>query len=294
MRIAWSLTALLLAGAAAPQDDPLLKPVEADYAARWLVSQPPTRIFGNSYLVGFRGLNVGLIRTSAGLILIDGALPQGVREIEANLATLGFQLRDVKLILSTEPHYDHASGIAALARDTGATVVASAAAAPVLMSGGITTDDPQAAWLAHYPPVPGVRVVRDGAVLRLGDTAVTARATPGHTPGSMSWTWRSCEGQRCLNVVFASSLNPIAADGWRFSDPRHAGTVAAFRRTFATLRRLPCDVLMTPHPDQSGGDVKFVQLQRSRTPNPFVDAGACRGYADRFEQVLDAKLAAKG
>jgi metallo-beta-lactamase class B len=133
--------------------------------------------------------------------------------------------------------------------------------------------------------------VRDGAVLRLGDTAVTARATPGHTAGSMSWTWRSCEGRACLRMVFASSLNPVSADGYRFSDPRHRAVVAAFRRTFRVVRALPCDILLTAHPDQSGGDAKLAQLRQRPAPNPFVDPGACRAYADKAAALLDARLA---
>ncbi|MEN2785724.1 subclass B3 metallo-beta-lactamase [Sphingomonas qilianensis] len=278
-------------GAASNGDDPLLRPIAGDYAARWLSPQPPTRIFGNSYLVGFGGLNVALIRTQAGLILIDGAVPQAVPAIERNIRALGFKLGDVKYILSTEPHYDHAGGLAALARDTGATVVASGAAAAVLRRGRSGAGDPQAAQLPPFPPVQRLRIVRDGAQLKLGDTIVTAHATPGHTAGSMSWAWRSCEGAQCAAVVFASSLNPVAAEGYRFSDPAHAAVVAAFRGTFATLRAMPCDILLTAHPDQSGGDVAFARLQQQRTPNPFVDPGACRAYVRKFERLLDKRLA---
>src|SRR5690606_2633376 len=120
------------------------------------------------------------------------------------------------------PHYDHGGGLAALARDTGATVLASEAAAPLLAAGEIGPDDPQKAWLPpHFPAVKSVRAVKDGEAIRLGGVTVTALATPGHTTGSMSWTWRSCEGERCLNVVFASSLNAVAPDDFRFSAPEN-------------------------------------------------------------------------
>ncbi len=283
--------ALLGTSVSASTDDPLLRPIAASYAARWLTPQEPIHVHGNSYLVGFAGLNVGLIRTDAGLILIDGALPQAVSTVEANIRRLGFRVKDIKLILSTEPHFDHAGGLAALARDSGATVVASASAAEVLRAGRSAADDPQAGSLAAFPAVKRLRVVRDGQSLRLGDTIVTAHATPGHTAGSMSWTWQSCEDGKCLAMVFASSLNPISADGYRFSDLRHRSMVAAFRRTFDVVRALPCDLLLTPHPDQSGGDVKFAQFQRSPRPNPFVDPQACRAYADKHEALLDARLA---
>src|SRR5258706_9371292 len=199
--------ALLGTSVSASTDDPLLRPIAASYAAHWLKPQDPIRVHGNSYLVGFAGLNVGLIRTDAGLILIDGALPQAVSTVEANIRRLGFRVKDIKLILSTEPHFDHAGGLAALARDSGATVVASASAAEVLRAGRSAADDPQAGSLAAFPAVKRLRVVRDGQSLRLGDTIVTAHATPGHTAGSMSWTWQSCEDGKCLAMVFASSLN---------------------------------------------------------------------------------------
>lgn len=271
--------------------DPLTAPIAADYAQRWLGEETPVRLFGNSWLVGFSGLNVGLIQTSAGLVLIDAAAPQSVPMLEAHVRSLGLKITDIKYILSTEPHYDHAGGLAALSRDSGATVVASAAGAEVLRAGKSGPDDPQAAHLASFPPVTRLRVIGDGQTLRLGDTVITAHATPGHTAGSMSWTWRSCEGARCLNMVFGSSLNPVAADGYRFSDPAAAATVASFRRTFGVMRGLPCDVLVSAHPDQSGGDAKLARYRRQHSPNPFVDAGACRAYADKFSGLLDKRLA---
>ena len=293
IRIRAVLTALLaLSSAASAQDadDPLLRPIAPESAAKWLGPQAPIRVFGNFYLVGFEGLNVGLIDTGAGLILIDGAVPQGVRAIEANIRQLGFRVEDVQYILSTEPHYDHAGGIAALARDSGATVVAGPAAATVLR-GGTDPLDAQASWLLPFPAVPRLRTVRDGERLRLGSVTITARATPGHTRGSTSWTWRRCERPQCRMIVFAASFNPMAPESWRFSDPAHAWLVASFRRTFATMRRMPCDILISAHPSQSGGDEKRRQFALQSSPNPFVDPNACRAYADTASAALDKRLA---
>jgi metallo-beta-lactamase class B len=287
-----ALAATLLASSPAgaqEADDPLLRPIAPESAAKWLGPQTPIRVFGNFHLVGFEGLNVGLIDTGAGLILIDGAVPQGVRAIEANIRKLGFRVEDVKFILSTEPHYDHAGGIAALARDSGATVVAGAAAAAVLR-GGTDPLDAQARWLTPFPAVSRLRTVHDGERLRLGAVTITARATPGHTRGSTSWTWRSCEGRQCRTIVFAASFNPAAPQDYRFSDPANAWLVASFRRTFATMRRMPCDILITAHPSQSGGDEKRRRFDQAAKPNPFVDPGACRAYADDFAAALDARL----
>lgn len=280
----------VIAGPAAAHD-PLLAPIQPDYAARWLGTEAPIKVYGNSYIVGFSGLSVGLIKTSQGLILVDGALPQAVPTIEANIKALGFKVSDIKLILSTEPHYDHAGGLAALARDSGATVLASASAAQALRRGRPGQDDPQLGDLVPFPGVAKLRAVKDGEVIRLGDVAVTARATPGHTAGSMSWTWTSCERRDCKAMVFGSSLNPVSSDGYRFSDPKNAGVVASFRRSFEAVRGLKCDVLITAHPDQSGGDQKLARARLGQSPNPFVDPGACRAYADRYAARLDARLA---
>lgn len=274
-----------------PAHDPLLQPIAPEYARQWLGVEIPTRIHGNTYFVGFGGLTVVLISTSEGLVLVDGALPQAVPAIEDNIRRLGFRIEEVKYILSTEPHYDHAGGLAALARDTGATVIASPAAAAVLRRGHSGADDPQAATLLPMPPVERIRVMRDGEILTLGDVAITARATPGHTPGSMSWSWRSCESGDCKAVVFGSSLNPVSADGYRFTDPANRALVDGFRSTFASLRAMPCDILLTAHPGQSDGDTHMAQLRQGVQPNPFIDPTACRAYADKYEVLLERRLA---
>lgn len=286
--LAISMAGIILAGASKP-DDPLTRPIAPEYAKRWLAPQPPVRLHGDSYLVGFGGLNVALIRTSAGLILIDGAVPQAVGDIERKIGQLVFSIKQVKLILSTEPHYDHAGGIAALARDSGATVIASAPAAAVLRKGGGDVDDPQAAWLERFPGVAMLRTARDGEAIRLGDTMLVAHATPGHTLGSMSWSWKSCEKKDCKAIVFAASLNPIAADGWRFADPAHKRFVAAFRGSIAKMKAIPCDMLIASHP-QDGDAERVAQLAKAGAPNPFIDPGVCRRYAERAEAALAKKL----
>jgi len=287
------VTALALAGSAQARRvrDPLLRPIEPVAASRWLTDQPPLHIYGNTYLVGFGGLNVGLIKTRAGLILIDGSLPQGVRRVEAHIRALRFRVRDVRYILSTEPHFDHASGIGALARDSHAIVLAGKPAVRALETGRPSPDDPQAGYHALYHGVGPVRGVSDGTKITLGGVTVTAIATPGHTPGSTSWTWQSCEQGDCKAMVFAASLNPISADGYLFTAPGHRSEFESFRHSFATMKALPCDVLISAHPDQSGGDEKAARLRAGAEPNPFVDPNACRAFAADFEKRFDQRIA---
>lgn len=279
---AFWLTALAATPTLAQANDPLTRPIVTDHTAEWLSPRPPVRVFGKTYLVGFGGLNVALIDTGKGLILIDGALPQAAPAILANVAKLGFSPRDIKYILSTEPHFDHAGGLAALERATGATVVASPRGAEGLRSGRLAANDPQRGYDSRFPPVRSVKVIRDGERLTLGDTSVIARATPGHTMGSMSWNWRACAGQRCKAIVFAASLNPVSTDDYRFSAPANKPVVAAFARGQTAMRALPCDILITAHADLDGATSRFLT-----TP------GACRAYAASSQRKLARRLASE-
>ena len=267
-----------VSGAPVPTDDPLTRPLAVERAKEWLTPLPPEKLFGNSYLVGFGGLSVALIDTGAGLVLVDGALPQAAPAILANVRKLGFDPKDIKFILSTEPHWDHAGGLAALARDTGATVVASARGAEGLRSGRHAKDDPQLAYGGSWPAVTRLRVVKDGEVLKLGKAAITAVATPGHTMGSMSWRWQACEGATCKTIVFASSLNPVSADGYRFSSKAGAPIVAGFEASYRKMDATACDILISAHPDNAGA-------------GRYNDApGACRAYVERSRKKLEKRL----
>lgn len=283
------------AHAETPAIDPLTQPIASPYAAQWNRPQQPARIHGDTYYVGVGGLSVVLIDTREGLILIDGALPQSVAAIKEHILELGFRLEDIKFILNTEAHFDHSGGIAALARDSGAQVVASPLGAQALRAGRVLDTDPQAGAIDPMPAVQDVREIADGETLELGGVKVTARYTPGHTPGSTSWTWVSCEdaaGQECLNVVFGASLTPVGAGHFHFSgDAAHGDMTPAFRRTMQDFARLPCDILISAHPDHSGADEKLRRLLEGVTPNPFIDAQACSQYAAKNEAKLDARIA---
>lgn len=276
-------------GQRADRDDPLLRPIAPEYAAQWLKPQKPVRLHGQSYYVGFEGLGVVLVRTSAGLILIDGGVPQAVRAIQANIRKLGFDPRQIKYILVTEPHWDHAGGVAALARDSGATVIAGAPAVQELRAGRVGADDPQESIHEPMPRMTRIRGVRDGEQVRLGGTTIVARATPGHTRGSMSWQWRSCEGKACATIVFAASINPVSADDYRFT--AHPQRVALLRSGAAKLAALRCDIAIPSHPGTNGTLEHLAALERSRVRNPLLDKDACRSLAATYAQRLDARLA---
>lgn len=291
----WIVAAALLAGSALPAQaladtapDPLTAPIATSHAAQWTRPQTPLRIWGQSYYVGTGGLSVMLIRARGGLILIDSGLPQTVAMVEDHIRQLGFRLSDVRYILVTEPHFDHAGGAAAIARDSGALVVASPRTAQALRRGQVGSDDPQSGDIAGFPAVARVREIKDGEAVKLGKVAVVAHYTPGHTAGSTTWTWTDEQDGRRLNLVFAASLNPVSADGYRFSDTRLPDT---FRRSAERVAALPCDILVSAHPDNSGADRKLAALEAGAASNPFIDPGACRVYAARAGERLQDRLA---
>jgi metallo-beta-lactamase class B len=133
--------------------------------------------------------------------------------------------------------------------------------------------------------------VKDGQTLHVGPLAVTAHLTPGHTPGSTTWTWRSCDGDRCLDVVYADSLTPVAAPGFRYTgDASHPSLVESFRRSIALVAGLPCDVLLSTHPGFVRIDDKLERRQKG-DKDAFVDSSACRAYAETGSKALDARIA---
>ena len=291
--LAFALLAAIPAVAAAA--DPLTKPIPGDGPKRWNRPQTPMKIHGDTYYVGVAGLSAVLIRSDDGLILLDGALPQSVPMIETNIRRLGFKVEDIKYILNSHAHFDHAGGIAALQRDSGAVVVASPSGAQGLKLGHAVADDPQAGYAkeATWPPVTTeVRELRDGETLRLGNVAVTAHDTFGHTPGSTTWSWKSCEGDRCLDIVYADSLNSISAPGFHYlADATHGDLAERFRSSIRKVAALPCDILISVHPDVGGVDGKLRQAEKHAEPNPFVDTQACRVYAEHAGKLLDARIA---
>lgn len=261
----------------------------------WNKPHEPFRVFGNTYYVGVDGLSAILIAGAQGSILLDGGLPQSAPLIDASIRKLGFRTEDIKLIVNSHAHYDHVGGIAALQRASGATVAASAPGARAIERGEPTPDDPQFGFGREanaFPAVKGVRTVADGETLRVGDLAVTAHLTPGHTPGATTWAWRSCEGSRCYDVVYADSLNAVSAPGFRFTgDAMRPSLIPMFRATIAKVRALPCDIVIGVHPSFTDLAGKLKRRQENPPRDPFVNPAGCRAYADAASKRLDARIA---
>lgn len=253
----------------------------------WDDAARPSHIFGNTWYVGTCGISAILITSLKGHVLLDGATEKAAPLIETNIRALGFKVEDIKFILSSHEHLDHAGGIARLQEDSGATVVSREPAATILELGSNDRSDPQFGMLGAFPPSSKIRRIKDGETLSLGGTKLTTHATPGHTAGSTSWTWKSCESGDCLDMVYADSLTAVSADDYRFSDEQaHPGVITTFRKTFKAVVDPPCDILMTLHP---GASHLFARLGSGATES-LVDPTACARYAESAAKYLDARL----
>jgi metallo-beta-lactamase class B len=138
--------------------------------------------------------------------------------------------------------------------------------------------------------VSNVRVVTDGETLRVGPLAVTAHLTPGHTPGSTTWSWQSCESARCLNMAYGDSLNPVSHDAFRFT--ADSDSLAAFRASIAKVAALPCDIVIAVHPGFTDLAGKLARRRLQPAVDPFIDPEGCRVYAANAAKSLDARVAA--
>lgn len=268
------------------------KAVSCASCAEWNRYQKPFRIFGNTYYVGPHGLSSILITSNTGHILIDGALPQSAEQIATNIQSLGFRMQDVKVILNSHVHFDHAGGIAELQRLSGARVFASTWSAGVMRSGKVGRGDPQFVGGTAIAPIANVHELHDGERIVVGDLSLTAHLTPGHTPGGTSWTWQSCEGSLCRSMVYADSLTPVSSEGFRFTESRrYPDALQEFEKSYAFLETTPCDVLITTHPENSSLWERLEARQKGATPDPMVNPNACRELAARSRESLRQRVA---
>jgi metallo-beta-lactamase class B len=263
-----------------------------DGPSLWTQPQKPVRIFGNTWFVGTRGLSAILITSPAGAVLIDAGMPQSASDLADNISAAGVRLADVRWIVNSHAHIDHAGGIAELQRRTGATVAALPWSAEALRSGQKHRGDPQFDTpMAPPERVANVRTIQDGEVLTAGGVTITAHKTAGHTPDATTWTWRSCEGDRCVDIVYADSMSSVSADGFRFTDNKtYPEAVSDFNAGLKFLRAASCDILITPHPEGSRFWERIAKRDAGEH-DALIDRTQCARYADRADAQLQKRLA---
>jgi metallo-beta-lactamase class B len=260
----------------------------ADMPANWTKPTKPYRVVGNIYYVGTEGISSWLITSSEGHVLLDGGPNAEVgKQIERNIAALGFQLADVKILINTHAHYDHAGGLAQLKADIPmAKLWISRSDEPAIEQGHHIGDNENGPT-----PMPAVKVDKafgDGQKLKLGETALVAQLTPGHTIGCTSWTTAVIEKGRPLTVTFPCSLS--VAGNVLVGNKTHRNIVADYRGSFAKLRAIPTDVMLPAHEEQ--GELLAKRKKQLRgDPNAFVDPTELTRYVADSEAAFNEELA---
>ena len=276
--IALGLSVALLGGAATAQGP-----------ANWTAPNEPFRIGGNLYYVGTAGLGAYLLTSPQGHVLIDGAMPTSAKMIEANIERLGFKPGDVKVLLNTHAHFDHAGGLAELKKDTGAKLYAAAGDRQALETGTYVGSEDVKAF--DFAPVKVDHVLKDGEQVRLGNIVLTAHLTPGHSGGCTTWTFPvkidGAERQALLYCSTSVAANRLVS---KTKGPQYPGIVADYEATFAKLKTMQADVFLAPHAEQFGLGAKRAKLAAAG-PNPFVDPGELQRTVAASEAAFRADLA---
>lgn len=248
----------------------------------------PFRIAGNLYYVGASDISSYLVTTPAGHVVIDAGYESTVPMIETNIRKLGFKVEDVRVLLNTQAHYDHAAGFAALKKDTDARLMIAEGDAEVIERGGVKDFS-----FGDAHPFPAVKVDRrlqDGDTVTVGTLTLTAHVTPGHTRGCTTWAFSVSENGRQLHVVDMCGLTVL--DTTRLvGNPLYPGIVADYERTFTVMRKLPVDIFIGAHPSYYGGAEKAARLRASPSgPNPFIDPDGYQRYIDNGEKRFRDEL----
>jgi metallo-beta-lactamase class B len=274
------LTTLMLIGS----------PLHAQTNPDWTTPIAPYRIAGNLYYVGSKDLASYLIVTPTGDILINSNLDSSVPLIRKSVEQLGFKFADIKILLISHSHFDHDAGSAELIRQTGAKYMVMDGDVSVVESGGATDF---AYGKDTYAPAKVDRVLHDGDEVKLGDTVLVAHKTAGHTRGCTTWTLQVKEAGQLLNVVIVGSWN--VNPGWRLVDrpgqpASYPGIADDYRRTFTTLKRLPCDIFLGAHGGYFGMLAKLARIKAGETYKVWIDPQGYQAAVAEREQAFEKEL----
>jgi metallo-beta-lactamase class B len=279
--IAWLAAVSAIGGAATYGQTSQQRP-------EWNRPVAPFRIVANIHYVGTNELAAYLLTTPAGHILIDGGLPESAPLIEQSIRQLGFKVEDVKVLLTTQAHFDHVGSMGALAKASGGQVMVMDGDREIVEHGG--KGDYLFGDKATFPPTKVARVLHDGTPVTLGGTTLTAHATPGHTRGCTTWTTTAEEDGRQLAVVFPGSttVNP----GTRLvHDESYPGIKADYEKAFATLASLKADVFLGAHTGFFDLAGKRERLERGEKPNPFIDPAGYQAWVATTKANFDKFVA---
>jgi metallo-beta-lactamase class B len=258
-------------------------------AAKWNEPAPPRHVLGPIYFVGTQGLAVWLIKSSEGLILMNTAMPEATPMIVASIRKLGFDPKDIRLLLACHAHVDHVGGHAEIQTLSSARVAMLSEDVPQLESGG-KTDFHYADYPAFaFAPLKVDQVLRDGETIKLGDVALTALLTPGHARGSTTWVMPVVVDGKAYSVVFpdGSGVNP----GFRVArNESYPGIGNDYRHSLHVLETLKPDVWLASHTDSMAYAAKAARADTEGVA-AWVDPEGYRRFVASQRALFEAAVA---
>ncbi len=259
----------------------LVGPTSALAQRDWNAPFPPHRVIDNIYFVGTEQLGTFLVTTSAGHILINSDFETTVPTIRQGVEALGFKFEDIRVVLGSHAHGDHMQADALVKELTGAQVMVMQADVEQL-----------SAMRPGGKEHPIDRILEDGDRVELGDTALVAHHTPGHTKGCTSWGLQVAENGQTYDALIVCSFG-VNANYVLVDNPDYPGIADDYRATFAKARALPVDVFLGSHGSWYDMATKYEQLQNRAPadPNPFVDRAGYLAHIDLQEQRFNEMLA---
>jgi metallo-beta-lactamase class B len=260
---------------------------QADAESRsWNKPVKPYRVIGNIYYVGASEVSSFLITTPDGHILLDSGFAETVPLIKENIKQLGFKLEDIKILINSHAHFDHAGGLGLLKELTRARLAVSEADAALLADGG--KNDFQWGDSLTYKPATADRLLHDKDKVVLGDVTLTAHLTPGHTKGCTTWTMKVKDGPKQYDVVIIGSAS---VPGYKLvNNPKYPDIVEDYEQTFRVLKSLSCDVFLAPHGSFFDMKAKMQKLEQGAKKNPFIDPQGYRDYIEDAEKTFHELL----
>jgi metallo-beta-lactamase class B len=258
----------------------------------WNDYEAPFRLAGPVYYVGTQHLAVFLVASPQGHILIDGGMPSTAPVIEKSIRELGFKPEDIRILLTTQAHFDHVGSHAHFKKLSGAMVQAMTGDEQLLRDGGTSDYLFGDSADMHFQPVTVDRVLKDGDIVTVGGVRLTARHTPGHTPGSATYemTVREAAGGRDYRMVFAASttVNP----GTRLvNNPSYPGILQDFRKTFGVLESLKPDIFVSGHAGFFDLTRKRASMTAENPAQAFVDPDGYRRLVAERRKAFEALVA---
>lgn len=277
----------------------LLSLILVNFAAGQVVKEPaspprewnkpykPFRIAGNLYYVGTYDLACYLITTNKGHVLINTGLAASANQIKRNVETLGFRLRDIKVLLTTQAHYDHLGAMAAIKKQTGAQLMVNEKDAAVVRDGG-RSDYAFGDTVSSFVPIEADRMLKDKDTIAIGDTKLVMLHHPGHTKGSCSYLFTVKDNRRSYKVLIANM--PTIVTNRSFKELSAYPDIAGdYGYTISEMKKLSFDIWLASHAGQFSLHEKH-KPGDTYDPSVFFDKKGYNASMEELEKEYQEKI----